>query len=58
MIKMILTFVVTFILIYVGIEAFNSMTKSEKWDFAKTFSYSLALSLLVIILLTTLVVVF
>lgn len=58
MIKILLTFFLFFALFYFGIEAFNKMTKSEKWDMAKTFSYSLALSLLVIVLLTTLVILF
>ena len=58
MIKILLTFILAFGIFYFGIEAFNKMTKAEKWDFAKTFSYSLALSLLVIVLLTTLVVLF
>jgi hypothetical protein len=58
MIKMLLTFFVLFALFYFGIEAFNKMTKSEKWDAIKTGSYSLALSLLVIVVLTTLVVLF
>lgn len=58
MIKMILTFFVVFALFYGGIEAFNKLTKQEKWDFAKTFSYSLVLSLLVIVLLAVLVAVF
>jgi uncharacterized membrane protein YjfL (UPF0719 family) len=55
---MLLTFFVLFALFYFGIEAFNKMTKSEKWDAIKTGSYSLALSLLVIVVLTTLVVLF
>jgi hypothetical protein len=58
MIKILLTFIILFALFYFGIEAFNKMTKTEKWDVAKTFSYSLALSLLVIVVLTTLVVLF
>jgi hypothetical protein len=34
------------------------MTKSEKWDAAKTFSYSMALSLVVIAFLVGIVVLF
>jgi hypothetical protein len=58
MIKILLTFIFVFALFYFGIEAFNKMTKAEKWDFAKTFSYSMGLSLLVITFLVSFVVLF
>jgi hypothetical protein len=58
MIKILLTFIFVFALFYFGIEAFNKMTKAEKWDFAKTFSYSLALSLVVVVCLVSMVVLF
>ena len=58
MIKILLTFIFVFAVFYFGIEAFNKMTKAEKWDFAKTFSYSLALSLVVVVCLVSMVVLF
>lgn len=58
MIKMLLAFAVIFAIFYFGIETFNKLTKQEKWDFAKTFSYSIALSLVVIVFLVSLVVAF
>ncbi len=58
MIKMLLTFVFLFIIFYTGIEIFNKMTGQEKWDIAKTFSYSLALALGVIVFLVIVVVLF
>jgi hypothetical protein len=58
MIKILLAFVLVFAAFYFGIEAFNRMTKSEKWAAAKTFSYSMALSLVVIAFLVSIVVLF
>jgi hypothetical protein len=58
MIKILAAFLLTFFLFYFGIEAFNRMTKAEKWDFAKTFSYSIALSLVAIVFLVSIVVLF
>jgi hypothetical protein len=58
MIKMLLTFVFLFIIFYTGIEIFNKMTGQEKWDIAKTFSYSLALALGVVVFLVSIVILF
>lgn len=58
MIKAILTFAVTFAIFYFGIEIFRKMTGQEKWEVAKTFSYSLALALVVLVCLVSLVVIF
>jgi hypothetical protein len=55
---MFIAFVVLFALFYFGIESFNKMTRAEKWDAAKTFSYSLALSLATIVSLVLIVIVF
>jgi hypothetical protein len=41
-----------------GIEIFRSMTGKEKWEAAKTFSYSLAISISVIVFLVLLVILF
>jgi hypothetical protein len=58
MIKMLMTFVFLFIIFYTGIEIFRKMTGQEKWEIAKTFSYSIALSILVIVCMVSLVVLF
>ncbi len=55
---MLVTFISLFIIFYVGIDLFRKFTKKEKWEVAKTVSYSLGISVLVIVLLTTLVVLF
>jgi len=58
MIKILMTFVFLFIIFYTGIEIFRKMTGQEKWEFAKTLSYSIALSLVVIVCMFSLVVLF
>ena len=56
--KMIMAFVFLFIIFYTGIEIFRKLTGKEKWDIAKNFSYSVAISLFVIAFLVVLVVLF
>jgi hypothetical protein len=58
MIKALAVFLLCFFVFYFVIEAINRMTKVEKWEFAKTFSYSLALSLAVMVFLVSIVVLF
>jgi hypothetical protein len=58
MMKMLLSFFFLFIIFYTGIEIFRKMTGKEKWEVAKTFSYSVAISLFVIAFLVVLVVLF
>jgi hypothetical protein len=58
MIKMLVTFISLFIIFYVGIDLFRKFTNKEKWEVAKTVSYSFSISILVIVLLTVLVVLF
>ncbi len=58
MMKMIVTFISLFIICFCGIELFRKMTKQEKWETVKTVSYSIAISLFVIVFLTTMVVLF
>ncbi len=55
---MILAFVFLFVIFYAGIELFNRMTGEERWEVAKTFSYSIALALGVIAVLVCMVVLF
>jgi DMSO/TMAO reductase YedYZ heme-binding membrane subunit len=58
MIKMVMTFVLLFIIFFTGIEIFRKMTGKEKWEIVKTVSYSLAIALAVVVFLTVLVVLF
>ena len=58
MIKSLLTFVMLFGIFYMGIEIFRKMTGKEKWEIAKTCSYSLAISLVVVVFLVCIVVLF
>ena len=58
MIKMIMTFVFLFVIFFTGIEIFRKLTGKEKWEIAKTLSYSVAISLAVVVFLTVLVVLF
>lgn len=58
MMKMIMAFVFLFIIFYTGIEIFRKLTGKEKWEIAKTVSYSVAISLAVIVFLVVLVVLF
>ncbi len=56
--KTILSFVMLFAIFYMGIEIFRKLTGKEKWEVAKTFSYSIAISLFVVAFLVVLVVLF
>jgi hypothetical protein len=58
MIKMILAFISLFVIFFVSIDLFRKFTKKEQWEVVKMVSYSFGISLLVIIVLTTLVVLF
>lgn len=58
MMKMLLSFIFLFVIFYTGIEIFRKMTGKEKWEIAKTISYSLAISIFVIVFLVCLVILF
>jgi hypothetical protein len=58
MIKMVLAFISLFVIFFVSIDLFRKFTKKEQWEVVKMASYSFGISLLVIIVLTTLVVLF
>lgn len=58
MIKSLLVFVMLFGIFYMGIEIFRKFTGKEKWEFVKTFSYSLAIALATIVFLVMIVVLF
>jgi hypothetical protein len=58
MIKMILAFISLFVIFFISIDLFRKFTKKEQWKVVKMAAYSVGISLLVIIVLTTLVVLF
>lgn len=58
MIKSLLTFVMLFGIFYMGIEIFRMMTGKEKWEFVKTFTYSLAIAVVTAVFLVVIVVLF
>jgi len=58
MFKMLIAFISLFIIFYTGIEIFRKFTGKEKWEIAKTISYSLAISLAVVVFLVLIVVLF
>jgi len=58
MIKMLVTFIALFVICFCGIEIFRKLSGQEKWEVVKTVSYSVAISLFVIVMLTVLVVLF
>ena len=58
MIKMILAFISLFVIFFVSIDLFRKFTKKEHWKVVKMAAYSFGISLLVIIVLTTLVILF
>jgi F0F1-type ATP synthase membrane subunit a len=58
MIKMLLTFIFLFIILYTGIDIFRKLTGKEKWKVAKTAIYSVTIALLVVVFLTIIVVLF
>lgn len=52
MIRMLLVFLITFAVVYGGIEIFKSLTKSEKWRLTKQIAYSTLVSVVTLLLLT------
>jgi hypothetical protein len=58
MIKVVAVFLISFAVFYFGIEAVNRMTKVEKWEAAKTFSYALIMALVTWAFLISIVVLF
>jgi hypothetical protein len=58
MIKMLISFISLFIIFYTGIEIFRKFNGKERWEIAKTISYSLAISLVVVWFLAGIVFLF
>jgi hypothetical protein len=55
---MLSVFLFLFVAFYMGIEVFRMMTGKERWQFTKTLSYSLAISLAVVLFLVGIVILF
>jgi hypothetical protein len=58
MMKMVLAFIIIFLLFFFGIDFFRKMSGSEKWELAKLFSYSVACTIGTIAFLVCFVVLF
>ena len=58
MAKMLIVFLSLFIIFFVSIDLFRQFTGKEKWAVVKTVSYSLAIAVLVVLVLTGFVLVF
>lgn len=58
MIKLLSVFLFLFVLFYMGTEVFRMMSGKERWQLTKTLSYSLAISLAVVLFLVGIVVLF
>ena len=58
MIRMLLVFLITFAVVYGGIEIFKNLTKSEKWRLTKQVAYSTLVSVVTLLLLTFIYIAF
>lgn len=58
MIKMLLAFISLFVIFYTGIEIFRKMTGKERLSVAKTLSYAIGLSVIVIGFMIGIVILF
>ena len=58
MVRMFLIFLITSGIIYGGIEGFRALTGKQKWALTKSLGYSMLVSVLTVIFLTTIVILF
>lgn len=58
MIKMVLTFLIVFMLVLAGIETFRNMTNKERWALTKSLGYSIIVAVVTLVLLTGFVILF
>lgn len=58
MIRIVLAFVVVFVLFFFGIRAVRDMTGRERWDTTQLLTYSTICAILTVVSLTGLVVLF
>lgn len=56
--RMLLVFLITFAVVYGGIEIFKNLTKSEKWQLTKQVAYSTIVSVVTLLLLTFIYIAF
>jgi hypothetical protein len=58
MMRIVFAFVFLSIAFHAGIQIFRSMSGKEKWQFLKTFSYAMAISMCVIAFMIGMVILF
>ena len=58
MIKMVLTFLIVFMLVLAGTETFRNMTNKERWALTKSLGYSIIVAVVTLVLLTGFVILF
>jgi hypothetical protein len=58
MIRMILAFIVVFLIFFFGIKMFTQLSGKEKWALTKLFAYSLVCAIITIMFLASIVVLF
>lgn len=58
MIGMIIVFVMTFLLVFGGINLFRSMSGKEKWQFTKILAYGIMVAGITVVILASIVFVF
>jgi len=58
MIRLILVFLFTFLIVTFSIQAFRSLTGAEKWEFTKILVYGTIISMVTVTILTAIVIIF
>jgi hypothetical protein len=58
MIRMILAFIVVFLIFFFGIKLFTQLSGKEKWILTKLLAYSLVCAIITIVFLISIVVLF
>ena len=58
MIKMLVTFISLFVILFVSIDLFRKLTSKEKWSYVKIASYSAVIAVLTIVILSVIVILF
>jgi len=58
MMKMVLAFVIIFLIFFYGIDFFRKLNGGEKWELVKLVSYSVACTIATVVFLVSFVVLF
>jgi hypothetical protein len=58
MIRMILAFIIVFLIFFFGIKLFTQLSGEEKWALTKLFAYSLVCAIITTVFLVSIVVLF